>query len=155
MIEGVYIKQNDSYNDFPVYRREGDSDLELHCHIDKKGNKLLVIGKSTGDAFLNDFGVDARLSSDPLSWLSSGTLNRSDVFGGLVQQWQYFDSRDQTYHNVPLNASSPMIKAVCVDEDFRECIYNASRVYLNKRIDDINGNILNDPTKDYKAEMPT
>ncbi|XP_078380020.1 uncharacterized protein LOC144662966 [Oculina patagonica] len=147
MIEGVYIKQNDSYNNFPVFRRESDSDLRLYYHIDKKSNKLLVFGNNFGDGSFFQFGVASRLSSDPLSWLSSGTLNKSDVFSGLVQQWQYYNKRDQTDYNVPTTASSPMIKAVCVDEDFREC--NSDRVYLNELFDDKNGTILNDPTTDY------
>ncbi|KAL9963683.1 hypothetical protein ACROYT_G027212 [Oculina patagonica] len=148
MIEGVYIyTKNDNYNNFPVYRRENDRNLGMYYHNDKKGNKLLVFGNNFGDGSLLQFGVAASLSSDPLSWLSSGTLNKSDVFSGLVQQWQYYNRSDQTDYNVPITASSPMIKAVCVDEDFREC--NSDRVYLNERIDDKSKNILNDPTTDY------
>ncbi|KAL9963679.1 hypothetical protein ACROYT_G027208 [Oculina patagonica] len=153
MIEGVYInKLNDSYNNFPVYRREGNPDLGLYYHTDHKGDKFLEFGNNFGNGSLLKYGVAARLSSDPSSWLSSGTLDRRDVFRRLVDQWQFFirlHTDDQSYYtyNVPSIASSPMIKAVCVDDDFREC--NSDRLYLNERIDDKSGTILNDPTTDY------
>ena len=148
MVEGVYInKANDYYNNFPVYRRGNDRDLGLYYHNDKNGDKLLVFGNDFDDGSLVQFGVSARLSNNPLSWLSSGTLNQSDVFSGLVHQWQYYNKSDQTDYNVPVTAYSPMIKAVCVDEDFREC--NSDRVYLNESIDEKYGNILNDPKTDY------
>ncbi|XP_078380024.1 uncharacterized protein LOC144662970, partial [Oculina patagonica] len=139
MIEGVYIKEG-VYNFFPIYRREGDRDMGLYY---QKDDKRLVIGDKIGYKRIFEFGMAVRLSGNPSSWLySSGGLDRSDVFSGLVQQWQYYNRRDRAYHNVPTTASSPMIKAVCVDEDFREC--NSDRVYLNERIDGHN-----DPTTDY------
>ena len=148
MIEGVYInKENDYYNNFPVYRRENDYDLGLYYHNDKKGDKFLKFGNDIGDGSLLQYGVTATLSSDASSWLSSGTLDRSDVFGGLVHHWQYYNRSDRNDYNVPITASFPMIKAVCVDDDFREC--NSDRVYLNESINDKNGNILNHHTTDY------
>ena len=45
-----------------------------------------------------------------------------------------------------------MIKAVCVDEDFREC--NSDRVYLNESFTDGRGNTLNDPVRHYFFRKP-
>ncbi|XP_078380026.1 uncharacterized protein LOC144662974 [Oculina patagonica] len=158
MIEGVYIKQNDSYNNFPVYHREGDRNFGLYFQTYRKGDiNYLEFGNNFGDDSFLKYGVVARLYpsavSDPLFWLRWGTVKKRDMFYGLVQQWEYYITEDQyqsSVHifNVPITASSPMIKAVCVDEDFREC--NSDRVYLNELFsDDRNGTILNDPTKDY------
>ena len=145
-IEGVYTKQNFSYNNFPVYRRENDDLLFYYAYL--KGNNVLTF-KDNGLELKPSYGVVARLSrsGDPTNWPSLGSLDRNDVFRGLVRYWQYYNVRDQKYHTVPSGWSSPMIKAVCVDEDFREC--NSDRVYLNKSFNDGRGNILNDPTRDY------
>ena len=151
MIEGVYIhNKNDYYNNFPVYHRENSEHyLGLYYHINKKGDKFLVFArKDLGDDFLYQYGVTARLSSDPSSWLSSGTLDRSDVFGGLVHHWQYHNRNHKNDYNVSIAASFPMIKAVCVGRDFREC--NSDRVYFwNERMNNNNGNNWDHLTKDY------
>lgn len=146
MIEGVYIRTNDYYNNFPVYQRENVSNLGLYYYPDKNGNKLLTFGNDLGDGFFNHYGLAARLNGNPTSWLVS-SLDRNDVFGGLVKQWIYFNLRNKTNYVVPVNASSPKIKAVCVDEDFREC--NSGRVYFNQRLNDTSGSIWNDHTTDY------
>ncbi|XP_078380023.1 uncharacterized protein LOC144662969 [Oculina patagonica] len=155
MIEGVYIKQNDSYNYFPVYHREGDRNLGLYFQINLKVfyfyHNYLNFGNKLWDGSILKYGVGASLYpnsvDDILFWLRSGTVNKTDMFYGIVQQWEYYYIRESYEHIVYTTASSPMIKAVCVDEDFREC--NSDRVYLNERIDDKSENILNDPTTDY------
>lgn len=53
MIEGVYIRTNDFYNNFPVYQRENVSNLGLYYYPDKNGNKLLTFGNDLGDGFFN------------------------------------------------------------------------------------------------------
>ena len=146
MIEGVYIRTNDYYNNFPVYQRENVSNLGLYYYPDKNGNKLLTFGNDLGDGFFNHYGLAARLNGDPTSWLFS-SLDRNDVFGRLVNQWIYFNLRNKTNYVVPVDASSPRIKAVCVDEDFREC--NSGRVYFNQRLNDTSGSTWNDHTTDY------
>ncbi|KAM7428014.1 hypothetical protein ABFA07_020951 [Porites harrisoni] len=81
IIEGVYTKENYNHNNFPVYRQE-NGNLLFYFHISKKGQKYLSFGLNLKDYF----GVAAAVFNavDPVSWLSSGSLNRSDVFGGLV-----------------------------------------------------------------------
>lgn len=146
MIEGVYTRTKDYYNNFPVYHRENVHNLGLYYSPDRYGNKLLTFGNDLGDGFFIHYGLAARLNRDPTSWLMSA-LDRNDVFGRLVHQWIYYNPRNKTNYIVPVNASSPIIKAVCVDDDFREC--NSDRVYLNERVNDRSGNVLNDPATDY------
>ena len=142
MIEGVFIKEEDDQNSFPVYRRENDNLLFYH-YDSNKGNNYLVFGLNLNDYF----GVAAVLYRDPSFWLRYGILDRNDIFGGIVNQWQYYNTREQTNYYVSITYSSPMIKAVCVDEDFREC--NSDRVYLNESFYDGRGNTLNNATTDY------
>ena len=146
MIEGVYTRTKDFYKKFPVYQRENVDNVGLYYYPDKNGDKLLTFGNDLGDGFFNHYGLAARLNRDATSLLLSG-LDKNDVFGGLVKEWIYYSLRDNVNYVVPVNAFSPMIKAVCVDEDFREC--NSDRVYLNQRLDDTSGTIWNDPTTDY------
>ena len=143
IIEGVFLKNKDDRNSFPVYRREDDN--LLFYHTVSKGNNYLVFGLNLND----HFGVAAVLyrQRSPSFWLRFGILDRNDVFGGIVNQWQYYNTREQTNYYVSTIYSSPMIKAVCVDEDFREC--NSDRVYLIKSFNDERGNNLNNPTTDY------
>ena len=147
MIEGVYTRTKDNYNNFPVYLRENFDNLGLYYYQDKNGDKLLTFGNHLGDGIFDHYGLAARLNRDPTSWLLSAALDRNDVFGRLVKEWIYYNLRNKTNYVVPVNASSPMIKAVCVDEDFREC--NSDKVYLNQRLNDTSGTIWNDPTTDY------
>ena len=142
--EGVYTKENYNHNNFPVYRRE-NGNLLFYFHISKTGQKYLSFGLNLKDYF----GVAAAVFSpvDPLYWLTSGSLNRSDVFGGLIYKWLFYNTRDKTNYYVTVSSSSPMIKAVCVDEDFREC--NSDRLYLNDNFTDGKGNVVNDLTRDY------
>ena len=144
IIEGVFTKDNNNHNNFPVYRRENDN-LLFYYKISKEGTKYLAFGLNLKDYF----GVAAAVYSavDPVSWLSSGSLDRSDVFVGLIYKWMFFNTRDKTNYYVTVSSSSPMIKAVCVDEDFREC--NSDRLYLNDNFTDGKGNVVNDLTRDY------
>ena len=144
IIEGVFTKENNNHNNFPVYRRENDN-LLFYYKISKEGKKYLAFGLNLKDYF----GVAAAVYSavDPVSWLSSGSLDRSDVFGGLIYKWMFFNTRDKTNYYVTVSSSSPMIKAVCVDEDFREC--HSDRLYLNDNFTDGKGNVVNDLTRDY------
>ena len=144
IIEGVYTKENYNHNNFPVYRQE-NGNLLFYLHISKKGQKYLSFGLNLKDYF----GVAAAVFNvvDPVSWLSSGSLNRSDVFGGLVYKWMFYHTRHKTSYYVTVSSSSPMIKAVCVEEDFREC--NSDRLYLNDNFTDRKGNVVNDLTRDY------
>ena len=141
IIEGVYVKENFDNLNFPVYKRENNN-LMFYHFISEKGNSFLVFGHHLKDYF----GVAATIyrSVKPSVWLRSGVLDRSDVFNGLLHQWQYHNLRDQTNYAV---TSSPMIKAVCVDDDFREC--NSDRVYLNDNFTDRSGNVVNDVGRDY------
>ncbi|KAL9964272.1 hypothetical protein ACROYT_G027890 [Oculina patagonica] len=125
IIEGVYIKEKNNHNNFPVYRRE-NGNLLFYYHVSDKGNNYLVFGLDLNDYF----GVAAILYSDPSFWLKSGILDRNDIFGGIVKKWQYYNRREKTNYVVSTTYSSPMIKAVCVDDEFRDC--NSDRVYLNE-----------------------
>ena len=80
IIEGVY-KENYSHNNFPVYRRENGNLLFYYSNISTEDEKRLIFGLNPSDYF----GVAAHVYSavDPVSWLTSGSLNRSDVFEGL------------------------------------------------------------------------
>ena len=132
IIEGVYIKESYYHNNFPVYRLENDT-LLFHHTVSSKGDSYLIFGLDLDDYF----GVAATVYKDPASWLRSAIVDRDDIFGGIVSQWQYYNTRDQTNYYVKTTYSSPVIKAVCVDEDFREC--NSDRVYLNESFDDGGG----------------
>ena len=144
IIEGVFTKENNNHNNFPVYRQENDN-LLFYYYISKEGKKYLAFGLNLKDYF----GVAAAVYSDvdPVSWLSSGSMDRSDVFGGLIDKWMFFNTRDKTNYYVSVSSSSPMIKAVCVDEDFIEC--NSDKLYLNDNFTDGRGNVVNDLTRDY------
>ena len=144
IIEGVYTKENNNHNNFPVYRRE-NGNLLFYYYISKEGLKFLSFGLN----LKHYIGVAAEVYSavDPVSWLNSGSLDRSDVFGGLIYNWQFYNTRDKTHYYVAANNSSPIIKAVCVDEDFTEC--NSDRLYMNVNFTDRWGNVLNDHTRDY------
>lgn len=144
MIEGVYVKEDKTHNNFPLYKRENDN-LVLYLYTAQNAKNYLVFGLGV----LDHFGIAATLYSyvDPTFWLSSGILDREDVFQGLISQWMYFNAREQTYDYVSSSSFSTKIKAVCVDEDFREC--NSDRVYLNKTFNDGKGNVLTNSSQDY------
>ena len=146
MIEGVYIRQKINHNGLPVYQREND-DLLFYYYISKNGGKYLVFGFNLQVEHF--FGVAAAVYSaaDPVSWLTSGSLDRSDVFEGLINKWLFFNVRDEKYYYVAVDSLSPMIKAVCVDEDFRQC--NSDRLYFNVKFNDGKENVLNHPSRDY------
>ena len=144
MIEGVYVKEDKTHNNFPLYKRENDN-LVLYLYTGKNAKNYLVFGLGV----LDHFGIAATLYSyvDPTFWLSSGILDREDVFQGLISQWMYLNTREQIYDYVSSSSFSTKIKAVCVDEDFREC--NSDRVYLNKTFNDGKGNVLTNSSQDY------
>lgn len=143
MIEGVYIMQKNNHNSFPVYQREYDN-LLFYYYISKDGRKYLDFHGSKGY-----FGVAATVynATDPVSWLTSGSLDRTDVFEGLINKWLFYNTRDEAHYYVTVSNLSPMIKAVCVDEDFRQC--NSDRLYFNVKFNDGKGNVLNHPSRDY------
>ena len=150
IIEGVYTKENYSHNNFPVYRRENGNLLFYYSNISTEDEKRLIFGLNPSDYF----GVAAHVYNavDPVSWLTSGSLDRSDVFGGLISFWQFWNISNKSVGYVTVSSSSPMIKAVCVDEDFREC--NSDRLYLNVMLTDGKGNVVNDHIRDYFLRKP-
>ena len=141
IIEGVYIEEEDYHNNFPVFCRENGSLLFYHT-VDNKGKHYLVFGVNLKDYF----GVAAFLHRDPSSLLNSGILYTNDVFVGIVSHWEFYNPRDQTTYHLSTSPASK-IKAICVDEDFREC--SSNRVYLSKKLKDKGGITLNDPAKDF------
>lgn len=144
MIEGVYVKDNKTYNNFPVYKKENGNML-FYLYMSKEGTNFLLFGR-----YLQEyFGAAARLKSgvNPSLWLSYGTLDRKDVFKGLIDEWQYYDRQDGTNYDVTWSSTSTQIKAVCVDEDFREC--HSDRLYLNVTFNDGKGNVVHDREQDY------
>ena len=145
VIEGVYTKENYSHNNFPVYRRENGDLLFHYSNTSMEVQKRLIFGLNLSDYFV--VAADVYSTVDPVSWLTSKSLDRSDVFGGLISFWQFWNMRDKRNGYVTVSSSSPMIKAVCVDEDFREC--NSDRLYLNDNFTDGRGNVVNDLTRDY------
>ena len=144
IIEGVYTKENHNHNNFPVYLQE-NGNLPFYYYISKKGLKFLIFGINLEHYF--DVAAEVYSAVDPVSWLNYGSLDRSDVFGGLINRWWFYNTRNKTHYYVTVNNWSPMIKAVCVDEDFREC--NSDRLYLNVNFTDRLGNVVNDHTRDY------
>ena len=62
------------------------------------------------------------------------------------KQWWFYNTRNDTGYYVTVDNLSPKIKAVCVDQDFREC--NSDRLYMNVNFTDRWKNVLNDHTRD-------
>ena len=146
VIEGVYTKENYSHNNFPVYRSENGNLLFYFSNISLEDQtRLIFLGFNLKDYL--GVATDVYSAVNRESWLTFGSLNRSDVFERLIDYWQYWNRRDNTHYYVSVSSSSPMIKAVCVDEDFREC--NSDRLYLNDNFTDGRGNVVNDLTRDY------
>ena len=102
MIEGVYVKENNTYNNFPVYKKENDNML-FYLYKSKERTYFLLFGRYPQEYF----GAAARLKSDvyPSVWLSYGTLDRKDVFKGLIDRWQYFDRQDDMNYLVPWSST--------------------------------------------------
>ena len=86
MIEGVYTRTKDYYNNFPVYLRENVDNLGLYYYQEKNGDKLLTFGNHLRDGIFDHYGLATRLNRDPTSWLLSA-LDRNDIFGRLVKEW--------------------------------------------------------------------
>ena len=51
--------------------------------------KRLIFGLNLSDYF--GVAADVYSTVDPVSWLTSGSLDRSDVFGGLISYWQFLE----------------------------------------------------------------
>ena len=146
MIEGVYVKGNNTYNNFPVYKKENENMLFYLFNVTEHTN-FLRFGR-----YLQDyFGAAARLKSgvNPSLWLSYGILDRKDVFKGLIDRWLYFDRQVGKNRPVPWSSTFSLtpIKAVCVDEDFREC--HSDRLSLNVTFTDGKGNVSHNFEQDY------
>ena len=82
VIEGVYTKENYSHNNFPVYRRENGDLLFHYSNTSMEVQKRLIFGLNLSDYFV--VAADFYSTVDPVSWLTSKSLDRSDVFGGLI-----------------------------------------------------------------------
>lgn len=143
-IEGVYVKQNYDYNNFPVYKQE-NGNLLLYYTVNKHDVHMLVFGAAL-DLATGMLGVVSS-ANQPTAWPDSDSLDRQDVFGGFIQYWMYYSARAVKYLVVPTSSDAPMIKAVCVQKDFREC--NLGRVYLNMSFHDRMGSVQNNATQDY------
>ena len=87
VIEGVYTKDNYSQNNFLVYRRENGDLLFYYSNTSVEVQKRLIFGLNLSDYF----AADVYSAVDPVSWLTSGSLDRSDVFGGLISYWQFLE----------------------------------------------------------------
>ena len=59
IIEGVFTKENNNHNNFPVYRQENDN-LLFYYYISKEGKKYFAFGLNLKDYF----GVAAAVYSD-------------------------------------------------------------------------------------------
>ncbi|XP_048576858.1 uncharacterized protein LOC5521493 [Nematostella vectensis] len=140
VMDGVYIKQPGNHNNFPVYFCNSTG-LFFYYDVSSDGSKYLLFAKD----FKSYFGVGAELKShaNPVNWMSTGSLNRKDIFGELVYKWKYWSMKDSINYYVNKNPT-----AVCVDEDFIECDSNS--VYMTTTITDgSSGATLNDPKTDY------
>ena len=104
IIEGVYTKENYSHNNFPVYRQE-NGNLLFYYHISKKGFKFLFFGLNLEHFF--DVAAEVYSAVDPVSWLNYGSLDRSDVFGGLINRWWFYNTRNKTITTLQLIIGRP------------------------------------------------
>lgn len=126
LIEGVYVKQNYKQNRFPVYQGE-------------RSKLLLYYNRSSltfGQTLSSNIGIGvALLPTLPAQWLSSGSVNPSDVFYGLASSWVYTIYTDNS--RSPLTINGGRVVAMCVGKDFRVCL--SDRIVLNVSIRDENG----------------
>ena len=143
-VEGVYdlFSQN---NGFPVYLNKPSS--LFFYYAEEKDAKVFVFGHKVGEIF----GLAGRLSSDfnPTTWLSSGSLNKDDLFGDVVDSWMYYYPLSKAFKTV---IGSPYIKAICVDDEHFRC--DSGKVYFNDTITGSENEILNDPRVDFFAKIP-
>lgn len=145
-VEGVYelFSNNDG---FPVYLNRPSGLFFYYRDLTSQGEKLLAFGLKVTETF----GAVGRLSNDfdPKTWLSSGLLNKKDLFGDVVKEWSYYSPLDKTFKTV---LGPPYIKAICVDDEYFRC--NSGKVYLNDTVTGNQAEILNDPRTDFFAKVP-
>ena len=145
-VEGVYdlFSENDG---FPVYLNKPSSLFFYYMKGASENAKVLLFGRKIGDVF----GLAGHLSTDfnPSTWLASGSLNKNDLFGDVVETWMYYSPLDNTFKKIDQGSN---IKAICVDDDYFRC--DSGKVYFNDTITGSQGVILNDPRVDYFAKIP-
>lgn len=147
-VEGVYDLFSDK-DGFPVYLNKPSGLFFYYNVVSTPGTngKFLVFGLKTTEIF----GLVGRLPDDfdPSSWLSSGSLNKKDLFSDVVRHWLYYSPLQNTFETVQ---GPPYIKAICVDDEYFRC--DSGKVYLNDTITGDGSDVLNDPRTDYFATVP-
>lgn len=145
-VEGVYDLFSEN-NGFPVYLNRPSSLFFYYVESKTQDTKVFVFGQKVGEIF----GLAGTLSSDfnPKTWLSSGSLNKDDLFGDIVTKWVYYYPISKAYKTVQ---GPPYIKAICVDDEYFRC--DSGNVYFNDTITGSQREILNDPRVDYFAKIP-
>lgn len=143
-VEGVYERFSEN-NGFPVYLNK-PSGLFFY-YIEERGAKVFLFGRKVGEVF----GLAGRLRSDfnPTAWLSSGTLNKNDLFGDIVSTWMYYYPLSKAFKTAQ---APPYIRAICVDDEYFRC--DSSKVYFNDTITGSQHVVLNDPRVDFFAKVP-
>ena len=74
--------------------RENGDLLFYYSNTSMEVQKRLIFGLNLSDYF--GVAADVYSAVDPVSWLSSGSLNRSDVFEGLISFWQFWNMSDKS-----------------------------------------------------------
>lgn len=147
-VEGVYDLLSDK-DGFPVYLNNPSGLFFYYKVVTTPGTngKFLVFGHKITEIF----GLIGRLPDDfdPKTWLSSGSLNKKDLFGDVISNWLYYSPLENTFKTVQ---GPPYIKAMCVDDEYFRC--DSGNVYLNANITRSETEVLNDPRTDYFATVP-
>lgn len=147
-VEGVYDLLSDK-DGFPVYLNNPSGLFFYYKVVTTPGTngKFLVFGHKITEIF----GLIGRLLDDfdPKTWLSSGSLNKKDLFGDVISNWLYYSPLENTFKTVQ---GPPYIKAMCVDDEYFRC--DSGNVYLNANITRSETEVLNDPRTDYFATVP-
>lgn len=146
-VEGVYDFFSDN-DGFPTFLNKPSNLFFYYKDVKTRGTKFLAFGRKVTEIF----GLVGRLPDDfdPKTWLSSGSLNKKDLFGDVIRDWMYYSPLDKTFQTVP----GPLdIKAVCVDDEYFRC--DSGQVYLNDTVTGSGAEVLNDPRADYFAAIPS
>ena len=147
-VEGVYDLFSDK-DGFPVYLNKPSGLFFYYNVVTRSGTngKFLVFGPKTTEIF----GLVGRLPDDfdPKTWLSSGLLNKKDLFSDVIRNWLYYSPLENTFKTLQ---GPPYIKAICVDDEYFRC--DSGKVYLNDTITGGGTGVLNDPRTDYFATLP-
>ena len=145
-VEGVYDLFSEN-SGFPVYLNKPSSLFFYYAEGETQGTKVFVFGHKVGEVF----GLAARLSSDfdPATWLSSGSVNKDNLFGDVVNSWMYYNPLSKAFETVQ---GPPYIKAICVDDEYFRC--DSNKVYFNDIITGNQHEILNDPQADFFVKIP-